>query len=93
MTRLKAPLLGGVAAAAMALACSDMTGSADGYLSVRFAPTSAPSLSAAFVRPALWFVESDGSVTDLTQFDFAASGDVVEFEAKFKDGFTKIEID
>ena len=46
-----------------------------------------------FVNPDLWFVQADGSVVDLTQFDFAATGEVVELEAKFLEGFTKIEVD
>ena len=46
-----------------------------------------------FVDPAVWFVNDDGSVDDLTAFDYDATGEVVKFEAKFKDGFTKIELD
>ena len=48
---------------------------------------------AVFVDPAIWFVQSDGSVLDLTQFDFDATGEVAELEAKFQEGFTKIEVD
>lgn len=47
-----------------------------------------------FVDPAAWFAEVNGTVTDLSAFDFdATDGEVFEFEAKFEDGFTKIEID
>lgn len=46
-----------------------------------------------FVDPAIWFANADGTVTDLRMFDFDATGEVFEFEAKFQEGFTKIELD
>ncbi|HUF12633.1 MAG TPA: hypothetical protein VMN78_06020 [Longimicrobiales bacterium] len=46
------------------------------------------------IDPAAWFSNLDGSVTDLSEFDFVASGgQVVEFEAKMEHGFTKIELE
>lgn len=44
------------------------------------------------VDPSAWFL-SAGKVIDLSAFDFARTGKVVEFEAKMKNGFTKIEFD
>ena len=41
------------------------------------------------VDPALWFVQGDGTVMDLSQF----IGQVVEFEAEFENGFADIEFD
>lgn len=39
-----------------------------------------------------WFALPDGSVIDLSQFDFAATGEVVEFELEFDDG-VEVEYD
>lgn len=44
------------------------------------------------VDPSAWFLSGD-TVIDLSAFDFARTGQVVEFEAKMDDGFTKIELD
>ncbi len=41
----------------------------------------------------LWYLPPFWSVDDLTMYDFDATGEVFEFEAKFEDGFTKIELD
>lgn len=46
-----------------------------------------------FVDPAIWFVNDDGTVVDLRQYDYDMTGEVFKFEAKFGDAFTKIEID
>lgn len=45
------------------------------------------------VDPSGWFLGLDGSVFDLSAYDFATTGEVVEFEAKMENGFTKIELD
>lgn len=45
------------------------------------------------VDPALWFLNGDGTVLDLAAFDFATSGEVLEFEAKLEHGFSKIELE
>lgn len=45
------------------------------------------------VRPDRWFGNVDGSVMDLTAFDFESTGRILEFEAKFENGFTEIELD
>lgn len=41
--------------------------------------------------PAQWFGKSDGTVQDLSQFDFEETGQILEFEAEFEDGVTEIE--
>ena len=46
-----------------------------------------------FIDPAIWFVNDDGTVDDLTAYDYDATGEVFKFEAKFEDGVTKIELD
>jgi hypothetical protein len=43
--------------------------------------------------PTRWFRHSDGTVRDLSQFDYASTDDLVEFEAEFEDGVTDIEVD
>ena len=46
-----------------------------------------------FIDPAVWFVNDDGTVDDLSAYDYDATSEVFAFEAKFEDGFTKIELD
>lgn len=46
-----------------------------------------------FVNPAIWFTNDDGTVVDLSMYDHVEPGDVFQFEAKFADGFVKIELD
>jgi hypothetical protein len=43
--------------------------------------------------PAQWFEQTDGTVQDLSQFDFEETGQLLEFEAEFEDGVTEIEYD
>lgn len=45
--------------------------------------------------PALWFENVDGTVQDLSQNDYADTGELVEFdvEYEFEDGVTEIEFD
>lgn len=45
------------------------------------------------IDPAAWYTNFDGTVVDLSAFDYATTGQVVELEAKFSDGFTKIELE
>lgn len=45
------------------------------------------------VDPLAWFTLEDGTVTDLSVYDFEETGEVVDFEAKMADGFSKIELD
>lgn len=47
-----------------------------------------------FVDPAIWFVDGNGAVLDLSLFDFSAENPVVpKLEAKFEDMVTKIEVE
>lgn len=45
------------------------------------------------IDPAAWFVNADGTVIDLSAFDYATTPQVVEFEAKMEHGFSKIELE
>ncbi|HET7321852.1 MAG TPA: hypothetical protein VFI96_05095 [Longimicrobiaceae bacterium] len=43
------------------------------------------------VQPALWFQNGDGTVVDLSRFDYAETGKLVEFELKMDRGFHHVE--
>lgn len=43
--------------------------------------------------PTVWFRRFDGTVMDLSAFDFVRTGIVLEFEAELENGFQKIEFD
>lgn len=43
--------------------------------------------------PREWFTNPDGTVLDLSEFDFTATGEAFGLEVKLLDGFTKIEIE
>ena len=45
------------------------------------------------IDPVAWFTEVNGAVIDLSAFDYATTGAVLEFEAKMEHGFTKIELE
>lgn len=45
------------------------------------------------LNPADWFTRPDGSVLDLTQYDYASTGLVVEFELEMEHGFEGVEHD
>ena len=45
------------------------------------------------IEPEIWFTASDGSVIDLTQYDYDATGQLLEFDVEFEDAFTKVEIE
>ncbi len=45
------------------------------------------------VRPDIWFASPDGSVMELHLYDYDATGELLEFEVEFEDGFTEIEFD
>jgi hypothetical protein len=40
-----------------------------------------------------WFERSNGSVTDLSQFDYGKTGTLLEFEAEFENGVMEVEIE
>lgn len=44
------------------------------------------------LSPERWFVRPDGSVVDLSAFDFATTGELLELEVEIEDGF-EVEID
>ncbi|MFB6278127.1 MAG: hypothetical protein ABEK75_01335 [Salinibacter sp.] len=43
--------------------------------------------------PARWFERGDGTIQDLSQFDYEATGTVKELEAEFEEGVAEIEYD
>jgi len=45
------------------------------------------------IRPDIWFSLPDGSVMDLSLYDYDATGQVLEFELEMENGFLEIEID
>lgn len=55
--------------------------------------TDQPATVTIEVDPTMWFLGSDGQVMDLSAFDFEATGRIVEFEARLRDGFRGIEHD
>ncbi len=45
------------------------------------------------IQPHIWFTNGDGTVMPLTEWDYDATQELLEFELEMEDGFTKIEID
>lgn len=45
------------------------------------------------INPAQWFLQADGSVVDLSQYDFDSTGNILELEVEIENGFTSIEIE
>lgn len=45
------------------------------------------------LSPAAWFTNGDGTVRDLSAFDYDATGQLLEFEFEMEDGFTEVEFD
>lgn len=45
------------------------------------------------IQPAIWFSLSDGSVMDLSAYDYDQTGQILEFELEMEEGFREIEID
>lgn len=45
------------------------------------------------ISPHIWFTQSDGSVLPLYLFDYDATGELLELDVEFEDGFTKIEVE
>ena len=45
------------------------------------------------ISPDIWFTQAGGTVMDLSQYDYDETGELLEFDVEFEDGFTKIEID
>jgi hypothetical protein len=44
------------------------------------------------IRPDLWFARSDGSVLNLSLYDYDETGQLLEFELEMEEGFMEIEI-
>jgi hypothetical protein len=41
----------------------------------------------------IWFTSANGSVLDLSQYDYDATGQLLEFDVEMEDGFTKVEVE
>lgn len=53
----------------------------------------APRAVTVELDPTLWFNHNDGTVMNLAEYDYDATGLVVEFEVEMEHGFTKVEHD
>ncbi|MDX1672166.1 MAG: hypothetical protein R3211_07475 [Balneolaceae bacterium] len=45
------------------------------------------------INPTDWFLRPDGTVIDLSQFDFENTGQILEFEAEIENGFKSVEVE
>ena len=45
------------------------------------------------IDPSLWFTNPDGTVRNLAELDYDATGQVVEFEVEIENGFTELEFE
>ncbi len=45
------------------------------------------------VDPRAWFLRSNGTVMDLSQYDFDATGQLLDFQFEIEEGFTSVHID
>jgi len=45
------------------------------------------------IEPHLWFTQPSGALLDLSQYDFDATGQTLEFEVELEHGFTRIEVE
>jgi len=45
------------------------------------------------IRPDIWFSLPDGSVLDLSMYDYDETGEILEFELEMEEGFLEIEIE
>ena len=45
------------------------------------------------INPVDWFLNTDGTVRDLSQYDYANTGNLLEFEVEIENGFKSVEVD
>ena len=45
------------------------------------------------VDPSEWVKAADGSVVDLSAFDYGSTGELIEFEVEIENGFKEIEFE
>ncbi len=45
------------------------------------------------LHPDIWFMQSDGTVWDLSQYDYEKEGELLKMEVKMENGFGKLEIE
>lgn len=51
------------------------------------------SLLRVNINPVRWFLSSDGTVINLSQYDFDSTGQTLEFEVEIGSGFESVEVD
>lgn len=56
-------------------------------------PESLSNMATVNIDPTSWFLQADGSVTDLSLFDYAATGEIMEFSQEIEDGFVSVDSD
>lgn len=45
------------------------------------------------INPSDWFLRADGTVFDLSQYDYESTGSLLEFEVEIENGFKSVEVD
>lgn len=45
------------------------------------------------INPAAWFLRNDGTVRDLSQYDYESTGQILEFGVEIENGFEEVEVD
>lgn len=45
------------------------------------------------IDPQSWFMKNDGTVRDLSQYDYEETGETLEFEVEIENGFEGVEVD
>ena len=45
------------------------------------------------IAPQNWFTKEDGTVFDLSEYDYETTNRILEFEVEIEDGFENVEID
>jgi hypothetical protein len=45
------------------------------------------------IEPQIWFAQPGGALLDLSQYDYDATGQTLEFEVELEHGFTRIEVE
>ncbi|MEJ2187324.1 MAG: hypothetical protein P8Z36_15540, partial [Gemmatimonadota bacterium] len=58
---------------------------------VTVAGNNGPTQLTVKIQPSSWFTNQDGTVMDLSQYDYATTGQVVEFEVEMEHGFAEVD--
>lgn len=52
---------------------------------------SGPTQLTVKIQPSSWFTNQDGTVMDLSQYDYATTGQVMDFEVEMEHGFAEVD--